>query len=623
MMYNSPKVRQALKKINMLSQDRLIEEAIAAYEFLLQELENEHNDLRKEVYLKFAKFLFLNGNDQACISNLRQAKEAGCEIQRISDFISFASGNDVINREKELYESYTANNNCINTPSFDDLKLSFLPSGNGDHIGFDAEHGFFELNPDAKIESDPVSLFSDYLVVESWNMMNIADLIDSACKNNKHCYILCEQPERLLSFVKIEKLRPWFDHITVFKTPGEFEQYMLDTGKYLPWNIAATNFNEIESCRKLLTQIHEKRLLPEFRKGNNILLSICIPSFNRGHRALEGTLHALKTHFDEEIEVIVSNNCSLAAKEGYQKISEIKDSRLRYWCNKSNCFLIGNLVKVISESYGKYVIIMSDEDYLNLENLDTLLNYLINKGQGLAWFRPSYGKDNKFEDRSFSAGKDALSNALFKNNYLTGIVYNKEIIFKSGGLEFIQNNPRQEACSIYPHMVLDIFCAVVGRCEFSSMILAIQGKDESNYTDQMQYNFYQNINKRNEQHQAFFEVIVDIIKKHKLSIDLAIHLLMKLTNKTYCLLIQNTFMDGNYSREKRLTFNKGVEKLHHETKDNLTVISEMFYNNLSASQKNESQQSLRDILKTAFTEHFVKIDPDIPMGPDSSSSDSI
>eukprot|EP00831_Metopus_contortus_P072414 TRINITY_DN66088_c0_g1_i2.p1 TRINITY_DN66088_c0_g1~~TRINITY_DN66088_c0_g1_i2.p1 ORF type:complete len:242 (-),score=26.31 TRINITY_DN66088_c0_g1_i2:89-814(-) len=187
------------------------------------------------------------------------------------------------------------------------------------------------------------------------------------------------------------------------------------------------------------------------------------------------------------------------------------------------------------------------------------------------------------------------------------------MLLESGGLQYLQDNSQQAACSIYPHMVLDIFGATSGRCEFSSMIITIQGKDENNYTEKMQQDFYQNTDRRNQQNQGFFLVIVEIIKKHKLPLNLAIHLLMKLTNKTYCLLMQNSFINGDYSREKRMAFNGGVKKLHNETKENLAVLSEIYVKNLLGDEQEKLKKDLDDILNTAFTKHFVTINPNVSL----------
>lgn len=63
-----------------------------------------------------------------------------------------------------------------------------------------------------------------------------------------------------------------------------------------------------------------------------MLFSICIPSYNRGHRAAQLVEKLLAMPFSEDrIEIIFSNNGSDKYKREYQEIKEIKDKRFRYY----------------------------------------------------------------------------------------------------------------------------------------------------------------------------------------------------------------------------------------------------------------------------------------------------
>ena len=61
-----------------------------------------------------------------------------------------------------------------------------------------------------------------------------------------------------------------------------------------------------------------------------MLLSICIPSHNRGHRALALVEELLQLPYGNELEIICSNNGSDKNTEGYEKLKEIKDERFVY-----------------------------------------------------------------------------------------------------------------------------------------------------------------------------------------------------------------------------------------------------------------------------------------------------
>ena len=61
-----------------------------------------------------------------------------------------------------------------------------------------------------------------------------------------------------------------------------------------------------------------------------MLLSICIPSYNRGHKAVCLVKHCLNMGYEKgEIEIICSNNGSEKNVEGYQERKELEDERFR------------------------------------------------------------------------------------------------------------------------------------------------------------------------------------------------------------------------------------------------------------------------------------------------------
>lgn len=90
--------------------------------------------------------------------------------------------------------------------------------------------------------------------------------------------------------------------------------------------------------------------------NNNILLSICIPTYNRCD-ILDQTLSILFANpdFDERIEVIVSDNCST------DKTADVvaKYAVVRYYRNETNirdC----NYSRVLSYARGKYIKLFND-----------------------------------------------------------------------------------------------------------------------------------------------------------------------------------------------------------------------------------------------------------------------
>ena len=104
-----------------------------------------------------------------------------------------------------------------------------------------------------------------------------------------------------------------------------------------------------------------------------MLLSICIPTYNRGHLALKHVQEILNIE-SQDIELVVSNNGSQVKKECYEQIKNIQDSRLNYFeFNENQGFLI-NLCQVIKLSKGDFCMLLSDEDGIIAENLPLYLD---------------------------------------------------------------------------------------------------------------------------------------------------------------------------------------------------------------------------------------------------------
>lgn len=90
---------------------------------------------------------------------------------------------------------------------------------------------------------------------------------------------------------------------------------------------------------------------------NNKLLSICIPTYNRGE-ILDKMLNKLFSNpdFDDEvIEVIVSDNCST----DNTKEIVFKYPLVKYYCNKKNISFY-NLTTVLTYATGKYIKLFND-----------------------------------------------------------------------------------------------------------------------------------------------------------------------------------------------------------------------------------------------------------------------
>ncbi len=92
-------------------------------------------------------------------------------------------------------------------------------------------------------------------------------------------------------------------------------------------------------------------------------ISICIPTYNYAHFIVDAINSVLSQTFTD-FELIIVDNCSTdntkEIVEGYQK----KDYRIRYFRNKSNIGLVGNLNRCISLAQCEFVKILCADDLL-------------------------------------------------------------------------------------------------------------------------------------------------------------------------------------------------------------------------------------------------------------------
>lgn len=103
---------------------------------------------------------------------------------------------------------------------------------------------------------------------------------------------------------------------------------------------------------------------------NSIKLSICIPTYNRLEYlklCLSCVLDARKG-YEDEVEIIVSNNASSDSTDEYLK--SISEKNFRYYCNNQNIGFNRNLFLLVDQyATGEYVWTLGDDDYISRDSI--------------------------------------------------------------------------------------------------------------------------------------------------------------------------------------------------------------------------------------------------------------
>lgn len=115
----------------------------------------------------------------------------------------------------------------------------------------------------------------------------------------------------------------------------------------------------------------------------DFVLSILIPNYNYGGligRCIESALNLV----GDDVEIIVSDNCS--SDESWNIISSYSDKRLKIIRQNKNIGLYENWNYLLSSCAGKYVKILSSDDYLN-SNFNFILRQIrgFKNGVGNKW----------------------------------------------------------------------------------------------------------------------------------------------------------------------------------------------------------------------------------------------
>lgn len=94
---------------------------------------------------------------------------------------------------------------------------------------------------------------------------------------------------------------------------------------------------------------------------NKILVSICIPTFNRSHE-LGMTLQSLvrQKGFDSTVEIVIVDNASTDSTEQTAKKFARKHKNIRYVRNKTNIGSDNNMVKAAMLGKGTYIKLLND-----------------------------------------------------------------------------------------------------------------------------------------------------------------------------------------------------------------------------------------------------------------------
>lgn len=467
------------------------ERAYSEFDKLIYELKNSNDENLPCVYYEYAFILFEKELYEKSLIMFDNAYKLNYKKEEIKEVIFNCFINPNLESFKNNYYNNINNYNKtkLSKPLYRDLSLEFIPISDNKYYIYDSESDSFGgiVDFNNKFEDDVTSVnlkddFSDILIIDDYNLSNINKY--NNINKNKIIYYIGKYPLKLISFFKLSNIcKEYLENVIIFESIDLLLDFFRNNLSIPLPRITLSGNNNVDKnykkeIRQALSKEHEFRLTYDGRDSSNILLSICIPTWNRGNRALENINSLLKLPYDNEIEFVVSDNGSTLYPDKYEQIKNYSDSRINYFKAEKNQGFLKNVLKVLDLAKGKFALIISDEDLIANDNLSTYLN-ILKLTKNISVLRPaSTSTYTKSQNLNLSFGKDALLNIFLSNNYISGIIYNTKIFKDHNISKFILDNSNNISCSLYTHLWIDAIMSLYGDLCSNSLPLCIEGSSE-------------------------------------------------------------------------------------------------------------------------------------------------
>lgn len=318
------------------------------------------------------------------------------------------------------------------------------------------------INNEIDVIDSSLQKFSDYSVIieKDIDILNPFFLANDLKSINRNLYVVINK--EIEAFLQIKEYdKDELNNIKIFKNVLEFEEHFIESEDYFPRNTIKYDNNPINRLEEIRERIHFYRINKKCTKRP--LLSIGIPSSERGTFALSNIIHTLNAQFDYEIEVILSDNASTTLPQYYDVIKNIQDSRLVYNRNDINLGYHGNVRKLIELGRAKYMLFNCDTDVLLLDMLDEILAIIrdmkVEYSQIITDSNNICSSENNYLESPYYAIRDLSLNS----NYLFNNIFNLDLIKKTKFIEYLDvNAEHSEFILNYYHMAIDLFLETFG-----------------------------------------------------------------------------------------------------------------------------------------------------------------
>ncbi len=378
--------------------------------------------------LDYACTQFENGAYDAALEAFILAYEKGYEKEWVLENIysCYMEGNEA--EFQKNYEHWNTGDKL----KYEGLTLDFIPYREGEYYIYDKEiqnfRGIFSMdsvNHVTRQEDFRRMEFSALAVAMYWDWSSLPEILAEA--EFRKIYAVCQDMNKCASFFKVPELAGYAKNIMLFPDMEAFRHYFHGhTSEYLPKLCVGTEEGK-KRLLDIINQEHTYRLTPEGRNTDNVLLTIGIPTYERGHLLLKRIKNLLPMAYDAEIEIAVSKNGTELYQEEYRQVAKMQDARLVYYDHGKTLDATANWRYVVELASGKYVLFVSDEDDVVVEALEHYFKLLTDYPQLNAVRAKTAYQHRDISERSYGEkGLKAFMNFFLRQNYLSGLIVRRE-----------------------------------------------------------------------------------------------------------------------------------------------------------------------------------------------------
>jgi glycosyltransferase involved in cell wall biosynthesis len=156
----------------------------------------------------------------------------------------------------------------------------------------------------------------------------------------------------------------------------------------------------------------------------NIILSICIPTYNRDMHVYKMVNSILKLD-SLEFEIVVQDNLSNDQTKGL--LENINDNRFHYFRNIKNIGGKLNSAQILTRASGKFSLLCLDRDVIRVEYLDSLIE-ILKKNKDIIFGYCLLNVKESLNSVIFNKGYDSLYNMTYLSKHPSGNFYKTSVL---------------------------------------------------------------------------------------------------------------------------------------------------------------------------------------------------